>query len=460
MSIAADPEGFRPALPPLKIEAGPLDRPTAVLALQYADWFMDQGRPETAAELYRRVIGFDDPAITASAMYGLGNALYRLDREDIALATWEQVLQLPETPSTYLAWRQIAAQRVRDGDLQGAIKAYREADRRAPAADKAEIASRLGWLAKETGDSRGAARMFARSRGAWMPVATYSIIAITVIVSVAAWAGYSNTPTGPDYGQLYPLLWLDKAGVAAGEYWRLVTVALVHDPTIILIHLGFNMYALYLVGPVVEQIYGSGRMVFMYVATAVTASTASFLATPAGFSTGASGAVFGMFGVLFIASRVHKPVLDRRSRAVLGQVGGLILINLLFGFGFGGGSIDNAAHVGGLLGGLWLGFVMEPAGGPTLRSFWRNPDGTTDGRANPWLIQVVGVAALVVVVVAGIVAGDASGQPPTTGLGGSTSAPVALVLDSRTGPPQAVRTRGTRGRMTLTRAPCGATCSA
>ena len=411
-----DPSGYRPSLPPLTIPPGPLDRPTAVLALQHADLLMEQGRPEAAAPLYQRVIGFDDAAITAGAMYGLGNALYRLDREDAALATWEQVLQLPETPSTYLAWRQIAAQRVRDGDLSGAIKAYREADRRAPAADKAEIASRLGWLAKETGDSRGAARQFRRSRGTWTPIATYAIIAITVAVSVAAWAGYSDTPTGPDYGQLYPILWLDKAGVVAGEYWRLVTVALVHDPTIILFHLGFNMYALYLVGPVVEQIYGSPRMVFMYIATAITASTASFVATPQGFATGASGAVFGMFGVLFIASRVHRPVLDRRSRAVLGQVGGLILINLLFGFGLGGGSIDNAAHVGGLLGGLWLGYVIEPAGGPTMASMWQRPDGTTGRRSNAALIQVLGVGALAVAVVAGIVAGDASYQaPPASG---------------------------------------------
>jgi membrane associated rhomboid family serine protease len=421
-TVAPDLSGYRPGLPRLTIPEGPLDRATAVLALQHADQLMEQGHPDVAAGLYQRVVGFDDPVITASAMYGLGNALYRLDREDIALATWEQVLQLPETPTTYLAWRQIAAQRVRDGDLQGAIKAYREADRRAPAADKAEIASRLGWLAKETGDSRGAARQFRRSRGTWMPIATYVIIAITVVVSVAAWAGYSETPNGPDYGQLYPLLWLDKAGVAAGEYWRLVTVALVHDPTILVIHLGFNMYALYLVGPVVEQIYGSARMVFMYVATAITASVASFIATPIGFSTGASGAVFGLFGVLFIASRVHRPVLDRRSRAVLGQVGGLILINLLFGFGFGGGSIDNAAHVGGLLGGLWLGFVMEPAGGPTLASMWRRPDGSTGGRHNAALIQVIGVAALAVAVVAGIVAGDAGYQrAPGTGVEATVS---------------------------------------
>ena len=63
------------------------------------------------------------------------------------------------------AWREIAAARVRDGDLQGAIAAYREAERRAPPEDKAEIATRLGWLAKETGNVRASRRYFARGRG-------------------------------------------------------------------------------------------------------------------------------------------------------------------------------------------------------------------------------------------------------------------------------------------------------
>ena len=90
-----------------------------------------------AFQFYRRVIGFDDPAITAAALLGAGQARYRFDDEAGAVATWESILELPETPSTYPAWREIAAARVRDGDLQGAIAAYREAERRAPPEDKA-----------------------------------------------------------------------------------------------------------------------------------------------------------------------------------------------------------------------------------------------------------------------------------------------------------------------------------
>ncbi|MHB8398360.1 MAG: rhomboid family intramembrane serine protease [Candidatus Limnocylindrales bacterium] len=423
-----DTEAPRPGRDPN--QPGPLDRGTAVGVLRRADELLEAGQPEDAARYYQRVIGFDDPAITASALYGLGNAFYRLDREDAALATWRRILELPETPSTYLAWRQIAAGSVRDGDLGAALRAYREADRRAPAEDKAEIASRLGWLSKETGDSGGAARYFRRSRGGTTAFVTYAIIAVTVVVSFTAWAGFSETATSVDYGWLYPLLWLDRAGVAAGELWRLVTVILVHapDPTFFFIHLGFNMYALYLVGPVVEAIYGGRRMLFMYLACAVTASTASFVIElgSGGISTGASGAVFGLFGVLLVASRVHNPVVDRRSRTILAQVGTLIVINLLFGFGLAGSgavNIDNAAHVGGLLGGLWLGLILLPPEALTMSSFWRNADGTSGARRIAPFVQVIGVAALAVVVAVGLVIGDqaarrTSGTGAESGLSG------------------------------------------
>jgi membrane associated rhomboid family serine protease len=391
---------------------GPLDRATALAVLARGDELLETGEHEAAANYYRRVIGFDDPAVTAGAYYGLGNALYRMDREDDAVQVWAQVLALPETPSTYLAWRQIAAARVRDGDLAGAIKAYREADRRAPAADKAEIASRLGWLAKETGDQRGAARQFRRSRGGGHSNLTLAIIAVTSIVSLTAWAGLSFGRGGSitDFGPLYPVLALTKEGIAAGELWRLVTVTLVHSPDQLefFLHLGFNMYALYLVGPAVEAIYGWQRMLVMYVACAVTGSVASFVFSPPyPFAVGASGAIFGLFGVLLVASRVHHPILARRERQIMSQVGMLILLNLAIGFGLGGVvGIDNAAHVGGLVGGLWLGLILLPSDAPTLASGWQNADGRRIGWRPTAGLQIAGIVVLVAAVAVGILLGD------------------------------------------------------
>ena len=117
-------------------------------------------------------------------MVGLGEALHRLDEDGQALAQWESATQLPENPYTYAAWRNVAAARVRAGDLQGALAAYREADRRAPQDDKAEIASRMGWLSKEIGDKGAAGRYFARARGDVGPSVAIGLLAVTVVVSL------------------------------------------------------------------------------------------------------------------------------------------------------------------------------------------------------------------------------------------------------------------------------------
>jgi membrane associated rhomboid family serine protease len=344
---------------------GPLDRATAAALLARADELLAQGEYEAARTAYGRLVGMPDPGLTAAALVGAGEALYRLDDDEGARQCWEQAARLPENPITYRAWRQVAAARVRDRDLRGARDAYREAERRAPATDRAEIASRLGWLNKELGDERAAGRWFSRSRAdEGSPRATYAILGVTVVVSLLA--------LGPAGEVLLPALWLDKAGLAEGELWRLVTPVLVHGS---LMHLLFNMYFLYLAGPLVEQLYGSARFVLLYVLTAAAASAASFAFGGSAPSVGASGAIFGLCGVLVAVSVVHRPVLDRRGRAIMSQIGFLVVLNLAIGFGFGallGAPIDNAAHVGGLVAGLWLGFVLPPIRS-TLAAYWQQP---------------------------------------------------------------------------------------
>ena len=145
---------------------GPLDRATATALLTRADELLAAGEYPAARAAYARLVGVPDAGMTAAAFLGMGEALYRLDDEEGARQCWEQAVRLPENPVTYRALRQVAGARVRDGDLRGARDAYREAERRAPAADRAEIASRLGWLNKELGDTRAAGRWFSRSRAA------------------------------------------------------------------------------------------------------------------------------------------------------------------------------------------------------------------------------------------------------------------------------------------------------
>jgi rhomboid protease GluP len=383
---------------------GPLDRATAEALLVRADELLSLSQFQAALALYNRVIGFPEARVTAAALYGSGECLYRLDQDGQALAQWQAVTRLPETPSTYPAWRQLAAALVRAGELRRALDAYREAEKRAPAQDKAEIATRLGWLSKELGDQRAAGRYFARSRGPdASPYATYGIIGVTVVVSVLAMQAEGAVLTD--------LLQLDKLALAEGEWWRLVSPVLVHAG---LLHLLFNMYALWLFGPVVEQMYGPWRFLLIYVLTAAAGSVASYLFTGPVPSVGASGAIFGLLGVLLAASRAHRPVMDRRSRMIMGQVGVIIFINLLLGFGLMGGiAIDNAAHIGGLIAGLWLGFVMPPVRVETLASYWRvartpgqepEPLAGGDGRAVT-LARAAAILLVPLLVVAGVLLG-------------------------------------------------------
>ena len=388
-----------PAPPPDRSETGRLTREKALALLQRGGELLASGDYAEAGQHFSRVVGFDDAAITASALLGLGEAHYRLNDEAAAVASWEAVLQLPETPSTYTAWRNVAAARVRDGDLTGAIAAYREADKRAPADDKAEIANRLGWLTKETGDTRAAGRYFAKGRGdAPRVTVTLALIAVTIIVSLTAMLSSEGE-------QLYDLLQLDKIAVAHGEYWRLWTVTLLHSPSDPL-HLIFNMYALWLAGTIVERWYGPWRFLVFYLACAAAGSTGSFVFGGDVPSVGASGAVFGLFGILLAAGRIHHPV-DRQSRGVVSQLMFLVIINIVFGFAS-GGSIDNAAHLGGLAAGLWLGALIPPTGVPTMSSLWHLPGESRAavGRATaPAYVFALGIAVVGVVVVAGIAVG-------------------------------------------------------
>jgi rhomboid protease GluP len=277
------------------------------------------------------------------------------------------------------------------------MNAYREADRRAPDDDKAEIAARLGWLAKETGNAGAANRYFARSRGALGVGLSLAVIILTAAVSLIA----DNEPSQ----QLLRLLWLDRFDIQQGELYRLLSVTLVHGGVL---HLFLNMYALWVVGPIVEQIWGRGLFAGFYVLTAIAASTASFLMS-AGPAVGASGAIFGLVGVLLAGSRAHDPVLDRRARGIVPQLGMFVVINLIFGFvsEAGGVRINTAAHVGGLIAGLWLGFVVPPGKTPAFRSTLQRPAGEQrSGR--PIILVVAGVIALVGVVAAGLAAGGAT----------------------------------------------------
>jgi membrane associated rhomboid family serine protease len=377
-------------------QSGPLSFDTAQAALAQAAAHMANADFVDAARLYQRVIGFNDVGVTAAAMLGLGEALHRLDDDAAALSEWESATRLPENEHTYAAWRNVAAARVRAGDLRGALNAYREADRRAPRDDKAEIASRMGWLSKELGDGRASGRYFSQARGDVGFSFTVGVVAVTVAVSLLA----SFVP--PERVDLLAILALDKVAVAAGEVYRLWSVALVHLPVQQMpLHLLFNMLLLYQTGPIVERMYGRFSFLALYLVVCAGGSLASFAiatAPSSQYAVGASGAVFGIFGVLIAAEFVHRPALDRQSRGVMGQLVGLVILNLVLGFTV-LGNVDNWAHIGGLVTGLWLGALLPPTRVPTLRSMWMRP-GSTPGTTVP----LFGGGGTMAVRVAGLIA--------------------------------------------------------
>ncbi|CAB4715224.1 unannotated protein [freshwater metagenome] len=124
------------------------------------------------------------------------------------------------------------------------------------------------------------------------------------------------------------------------EWYRLLTVALVHGG---LMHLGFNMYALMVLGNPLEEAFGKNKMLMIFFFSLLTGSlTSAYFAPIYGQSVGASGAIFGLFGALAIVGK--RIGTDTRSIYVI------IVINFVIGFALGG--IDWKAHLGGLVGGL------------------------------------------------------------------------------------------------------------
>jgi membrane associated rhomboid family serine protease len=134
-----------------------------------------------------------------------------------------------------------------------------------------------------------------------------------------------------------------------------------------------NMYVLFLYGPVVEHMYGRLEFLAIYLLCAAGGSVLTILLSPAQPAGGASGAIFGIVGLLFAATRRHHAVLGREARSVVAGIGSYIVFLLIFTFAVPG--ISWTGHLGGLAVGAVLGFLLPPSGVETLSGMWRSPTG-------------------------------------------------------------------------------------
>ncbi len=191
------------------------------------------------------------------------------------------------------------------------------------------------------------ARVLVRPWATWVLTA----IPIAVAAAVALVIGPSAEP-----GVLVRDGAMVRGFVAAGEWWRLVSCVAIH---VGIVHLAVNSVGLWFLGRTAEDLFGHARTFAIFGLAGIGGAVASYLGSPAGISAGASGAVFGLLGAIFIELTWHRA----RYRAAWrrGMWGGLVVVTIAqLGIGFAYPVIDQWAHAVGLGTGMAVGALLSP----------------------------------------------------------------------------------------------------
>lgn len=186
------------------------------------------------------------------------------------------------------------------------------------------------------------------SRPRWVWVFFAINIGIWLLMTLAG--GSENSAVLVQFGANFSPL------VAAGEYWRLFTANFLH---VGLVHLLFNSYALYVLGPEMEALFGPARFVVIYLLSGLSGSIASFgLRDGVSLSAGASTAIFGIVGAMTAFFARNRQRFGERGRRRLGNYLAIAGVNLVLGLSVPG--LDTIGHLGGFVGGLLLGWLLSP----------------------------------------------------------------------------------------------------
>jgi rhomboid protease GluP len=184
------------------------------------------------------------------------------------------------------------------------------------------------------------------------PTITYTLIGINAAVFLLQLA--SQTFAGVDY--LAALGMKANNLILQGQYWRLLTPMFLHAS---ILHIGFNMYALFVLGPGLERQYGHGRFLLLFVLSGFAGNVLSFLFSPYP-SLGASTAIFGLIGAEIVFFYQNRKIYGQNARRALINIITIAAINLMIGLSP-GMNIDNWGHIGGLVGGTLFAWFAGPA---------------------------------------------------------------------------------------------------
>src|SRR5689334_13324445 len=192
--------------------------------------------------------------------------------------------------------------------------------------------------------------------------ATYALIAINVAFFVAEVASGGSAGLGfATGGSVVRNLALFGPKVADGEWYRIVTGGFLHAG---LLHIAFNMFALFILGSLLEPAIGMPRFLGIYGVSLLAGSCGALIVTPDALTVGASGAIFGLMSAAFIIAR------HRGLEQIAGQIGFYVILNLVFTFSVSGISVGG--HIGGLIGGalaaLLIAFGERRGGGAPLEA--------------------------------------------------------------------------------------------
>ena len=182
------------------------------------------------------------------------------------------------------------------------------------------------------------------------PRLTQALIVLTALVFAGQYASVSFL--GGDLVAFFGAK--SNSAIAGGEYWRLLTPLFIHAN---LLHLFVNAYSLWIIGPQVEAPFGYARFLLIYLLSGAAGVVLSFALSP-NPSVGASGAIFGLVGALTEYLFRHRRRFGAFGRQRLMNLVAVIGFNLLFGLT--SRQIDNWGHLGGLVGGAVLGWLIGP----------------------------------------------------------------------------------------------------